>query len=214
MADLTLAAQPRDVIGKQVNRLRKVGVLPAVVYGPALTGPRSIQLDYKTFESVYAHAGLSRLIALTIGEDGQAQPVFIRDVQYNLLKRRVDHVDFYAAQMDVETTASIQVVLVGEAPIVTRGEGVISQVLNAVTVRALPRAIPAHLEIDASRIKTFNDDVRVGDLSVPDGVSIVDSPDSVVISVTRSRGEEPTAEVEAPAAAEATGEPTGGEGAS
>jgi large subunit ribosomal protein L25 len=200
MADLTLNAQPREVTGKQVKRLRRAGTVPAVVYGPAVSGPRSIQLDYKAFEAVYGAAGLSRLITLSVG-GGAGQPVFIRDVQYNLLKRRVDHVDFYAAKMDVETTAAVPVVLVGEAPVATRDEGVVTQVLTSVTVRALPRAIPAHLEVDASAIETLDDDVRVADLRLPPDVTVVDNPDAIVISVTRMRVEEPElVEAEEPAA--------------
>lgn len=199
MAELTLTAQPRDLTGKKVGRLRRAGVLPAVVYGPALAGPRSIQLDYKQFEAVYAAAGLSKLITLKIGDNGQSQPVFIRDVQYNMLRRRIDHVDLYAAKLDAETTVAVPVILVGEAPVVTRGEGVITQVLASVTVRALPQALPAHLEVDARRIATVDDDVRVADLRLPPGVAVVEPPDAIVIAVTRAAAAGATEEA-APAA--------------
>jgi large subunit ribosomal protein L25 len=208
MADLTLTAQPRDLTGKKVGRLRRAGLLPAVVYGPALPGPRSIQLDYKQFEAIYSAAGLTKLITLTIGDSDRGQPVFIRDVQYNLLRRRIDHVDFYAARMDTETTATVPVVLVGEAPVVARGEGVISQVLASVTVRALPQAIPAHLEADARRIETINDDVRVADLSLPPGVTVVEPPDAIVVSVTRAALAEAVAPAEAVEAAAPAAEAT------
>jgi large subunit ribosomal protein L25 len=208
MADLVLNARPRDIIGKQVGQLRRAGVLPAVVYGPAMPGPSSIQLDYKEFAAVYSRAGRSKLITLTIGD--QPRTVFIREVQYNMLRRRVDHVDFYAAQMDVETTVSVPVVLVGEAPISRSGDAVVNQVLETVMVRALPRAIPGHLEVDAGRIATVDDDVRVGDLSVPSGVTIVDNPEAIVVSVTRSRLATEVAEEEAVTAEEvaASQEPT------
>jgi large subunit ribosomal protein L25 len=200
MAEYTLQAQPRQITGKKVGRLRREGVVPAVVYGPALSGPQSIQLDRKAFETLYARAGLSRLVTLTV-DGGRGQPVFIRDVQYNLLRRRIDHVDFYAARMDVETTVSVPVTLVGDAPVATRGEGVVTQALTSVTLRALPRDIPPHLEIDASRIETLNDDVRIADLTLPSGVTVVDPPDTIVISVTRVSVE--VEEVAEPVAAEA-----------
>lgn len=207
MVEYTLQAQPRELIGKKVGRLRREGMLPAVVYGPALPGPRSIQLTRKEFETLYARSGLSRLVTLTV-DSGEGQPVFIRDVQYNLLKRRIDHVDFYAARMDTETTASVPIVLVGEAPVTARGEGVVTQALTSVTLRALPRAIPPHLEIDASQIATLNDDVRVGDLALPPGVTVVDPADTIIISVTRVTTEEavPAESVAAEAAAVAAAE--------
>jgi large subunit ribosomal protein L25 len=135
--------------------------------------------------------------------DGQRQSVFIRDVQYNLLRRAVDHVDFYAANLNVDTTVSVPVVLTGEAPIVARGEGVVSLVHPTVSVRALPANIPTLFEVDASRIESVDNDVRVGDLTAPAGVTIVDAPDTVIVSVSRTTVDVEVEEAAAAAAAEA-----------
>lgn len=210
MADYTLRAQPREITGKKVAQLRRAGLLPAVVYGPALPGPQSIQLDQKDFVALYTRSGLSRLVTLSVGDTEPGQQVFIRDVHYNLLKRRIDHVDFYAARMDTETTASVPVHLVGEAPVAARNEGVVTQVLTSVTLRALPHSIPAHLEIDASQIETLNDDVRIGDLALPAGVTAVDHADTIVISVTRAAGDVEPVAVETHAAELPVSTPTEG----
>lgn len=196
MADLTLNAEPRALLGKKSRRLRRSGLLPAVVYGPAVREPRALQLDARAFDTVYRAAGMTQLVDLVI--DGQRQSVFIRDVQYNLLRRAVDHVDFYAANLNVETIVAVPVVLTGEAPIVARGEGVVSLEHQTVNVRALPAHIPALFEVDASRIESVDNDVRVGDLTAPAGVTIVDDPDTVIVSVSRS-----TVDVEVEEAAEA-----------
>ena len=191
MADLTLTVQPRDIVGKKVRRLRRTGLLPAVVYGPTIAAPHSVQLDRREFEAVYHAAGTTQLVDLVFAGDGGRTTVFIRDVQYNLLKRQIDHVDFYAANLRVETTMAVPVVLAGEAPIAARGEAIVTLSHASVTVRALPTDIPAHLEADISRIETLGDDIRVADLPVPPNVTVIDSPDTVIVSVTR-----PTVEVE------------------
>jgi large subunit ribosomal protein L25 len=97
MADLSLTAQPRATVGKRVRQLRRAGRLPAVIYGPALDAPQSIQLDQQEFETVYHAAGLVKPIDLTV-VGGGSREVAIKDVQYNLLQRRVVHVDFYAGR--------------------------------------------------------------------------------------------------------------------
>lgn len=187
MADLTLSAQPRELIGKKVSQLRRVGQLPAVIYGPAIAAPQAIQLDAKQFETVYHAAGLTHVIDLAVG-DGLPTTVLIREVQYNLLKRAIDHVDFYAANLREQTIVAIPLTLVGEAPVVARGEGVLNQIHTTVRVSALPTAIPSHLEIDLSSVQTVNDDVRVSDLTAPADVTIVDSPDTVLVAVTHVAG--------------------------
>jgi large subunit ribosomal protein L25 len=207
MADLTINAQPREVVGKKVKKLRREGFVPAVVYGPAVDAPRAVQIERKAFESVYRAAGTSQLVGLAVGAERRTTPVFIRDVQYNMLKRRVDHIDFYAANLRAETTVNVPVVLTGEAPIVRRGEAILNQVVNTVAVRALPTEIPAHIEVDLAGVETLNDDIRVSDLTVPAGVTLVDSPETMIVSVTA-----PTVEVvEEPVAAEAAAEPEAAE---
>lgn len=206
MADLTITAQQRTVIGKKSRRLRRSGLLPAVVYGPAMSEPHPLQLDAREFDLLYRSAGMTQLVDLVVDGVGR-QRVFIRDIQFNLLKRQIDHVDFYAANLNVETTMAVPIVLVGEAPVAARGEGVVTLAYQTVTVRALPAEVPAHFEVDASHIETINDDVRVSQLSVPAGVTILDDPDTVVVSVTRATVEEEVAEVaEAAEGAEETAE--------
>lgn len=194
MADLTITAQQRTVIGKKSRRLRRSGLLPAVVYGPAISEPHPLQLDAREFDLLYRSAGMTQLVDLVVDGVGR-QRVFIRDIQFNLLKRQIDHVDFYAANLNVETTMAVPIVLVGEAPVAARGEGVVTLAYQTVSVRALPTEVPAHFEVDTSHIETINDDVRVSQLSVPAGVTILDDPDTVVVSVTRATIEEEVVEV-------------------
>jgi large subunit ribosomal protein L25 len=189
MSDLTINAQPRTVLGKKSRRLRREGLLPAVIYGPAVDAPQPLQLDARQFEVVYRAAGLTQLVDLVV-DGGNRQRVFIRDVQHNLLKRRIDHVDFYAANLNVETTVAVPVVLIGEAPVVARAEGVLSQPVTTVSVRALPANVPASFEVDLTQIETLNDDVRVSNLVAPEGVTLLDDPDTVLVSVTRAVVEE------------------------
>ena len=154
-----------------------------------VTGPASLQLDGKEFEAAWRAAGSTHLISLAVA-GGAATRVLIRDVQYNLLKRRIDHVDFYAADLLQETTAAVRLVLGGSAPIVERDEGMVMLVQQAVQVRALPTQIPNQITVDISGIETSSDDVRVADLPLPPGVTIMDAPETVVVAVTRDATDE------------------------
>ena len=55
MATMELTAQPRTIVGKEVKKLRRIGQVPAVVYGPGIEGVHPITLEAKEIERAYAH---------------------------------------------------------------------------------------------------------------------------------------------------------------
>ena len=59
----------------------------------------------------------------------------------------------------------------------------LSQPLRELSVEALPLEIPEHLDLDVSAL-AIGDALRVADLTVPDGVKLLDDPETVVASVT------------------------------
>ena len=73
-----MSAEPREIIGKQVSRLRREGILPAVVYGHGHES-QPIQLDAHEFETLLRHAGRHTLLDLAVG-GGKATPVLLQSV--------------------------------------------------------------------------------------------------------------------------------------
>ena len=86
--------------------------------------------------------------------------------------------------------------LIGEPAGVKEG-GVLSQVANEVHVEALPLEIPEHLDIDVSGMH-IGDTLRLTELRVPDGVTLLDDPEETVLATVTlpTRVEEPEVEVE------------------
>ena len=60
-----LAAQRREITGKDVARLRRQGILPAVLYGHG-EASEAIQVDAKAFEAMSRAAGRHALIDLKV----------------------------------------------------------------------------------------------------------------------------------------------------
>ena len=101
------------------------------------------------------------------------------------------HVDLHEGRLDQTITASVSVHLVGGALAPGVKEvGVLSQPLREVQVEALPLEVPEHIDLDVSHMAT-GDTLRVADVQVPDGVTLLDDPETVVATVTA-----PTREVE------------------
>jgi large subunit ribosomal protein L25 len=72
--------------------------------------------------------------------------------------------------------------------------GLLDFVTREVEVECLPTAIPHELKIDVSELR-IGDHLEVKDFKVPEGVTILELPDRVVVSVAHAK-----LEVEAPAA--------------
>ena len=188
MNTLTLQAKARTEVGRKTNVLRAQGQVPAVVYG-ADTEPQSITIDRNLFAKMYKAAGESSLVELVI--DGKnALHVLIHDYQTDPLRDEVTHVDFQSVDMKKEIEAEIQLKFVGESPAVKALGGTLMASLDEVKVKCLPSKLVRDIEVDISKLVTFDDAIRLSDLVIPEGVVILDDLHLTVVSVTAPRTEE------------------------
>jgi large subunit ribosomal protein L25 len=130
----------------------------------------------------------------------KVHPSVLKEFQRDLVRGVITHVDLQEVRLDQAIHATVPISLVGDAVGVKEG-GVLSQVTIEVTVEALPLEVPQHLDLDVSALG-IGDSIRLDSLKVPEGVRLLDDPDTVLASVTHAtRVEEP--EVEEPAEGEA-----------
>jgi large subunit ribosomal protein L25 len=90
--------------------------------------------------------------------------------------------------------------------------GVLAQVTNEVHVEALPLEVPQHLEADVSELR-IGDAVRLSELRFPEGVTLLDDPETVIATVTVPMREVEPEAVEGEEAAEGEAPEEGAEGA-
>lgn len=180
---IELNAEVRTAVGSGVNALRRSGKVPAVVYGHRLP-TKAIQLDAREVTNILRKAGRNTLISLNIaGADGP-QMVLTREIQRDPIRRTIQHIDFYAVSMSEKLTASIRVVCLGEPEDVRSGIGVLLQERDTLEIECLPQDLIESVTIDISRMKV-DDVVRVKDVIVPPGITLLDDPDEEVVRVTR-----------------------------
>src|SRR5688572_24766026 len=104
MQKITLQAQSRAIIGRQVKSLRSEGLVPGVIYGHGFD-PLSLQVNYKDFEKAYKQAGQSTVVYLDLG--GTNYPTIIQDVTMDPVSDKFLHADFYKVRLDEKITAHI-----------------------------------------------------------------------------------------------------------
>ena len=181
MAEITLPAHSGRTTGSRPsNRLRGEGKVPATVYGLGGTAV-SVSVDWRELRhALTTEAGMNALINLEI--DGHASELtIVKEMQRHPIKRSVLHVDFLRVSRDVAIEVEVPIVLEGEAEQVLREGGLVEQALFHLTVSAKPGSIPNELTLDISGL-TIGESLRVGDLTLPEGVETdVDAEEAVVI---------------------------------
>lgn len=195
--ELKLVAERREGSGKGVARkLRAVGRVPAVVYGQGIE-PASVSVDAKELYHVLHAGGANVLLDLIV--DGKPQLALARDVQRDHIRNRFVHVDFLAVSRTEKITIAIPVQVNGESVGVKAG-GVLEHHLWEIQAECLPGDVPDAIEADISEL-AVGDSLKVSDLPVPSGVTILSAEDELVLAVVPPQARE-VEEVEAAEGAE------------
>lgn len=189
METLTLQAQPRDILGKQVKKLRMHSKLPIILYGKGIDS-RPLIVDLNEFTKIFKQAGSSTLVNLQV--EGQKSPVkvLIHEPQHHATNDKIIHADLYQVNMTQKIRTEIPLEFVGEAPAVTDLEGNLITNRDNIEVECLPDALVPSIEVDISVLKTFDDNIHVSDIKIPEGIEVLTDKEEVVALVTEPRSEE------------------------
>ncbi|RME97349.1 MAG: 50S ribosomal protein L25 [Chloroflexi bacterium] len=188
MDTLELKAEVRQTGKGHAKNLRKQGLVPVVMYGQG-TDADLLQIDARSLTRVMDEAGTHQLVALKVG---RKRPVMAlaREIQRDSITRQYLHVDFFKVKMDEKVTASVPLEMVGEAPAVADLGGVLTQGLDQLEIECLPNDLVSSIEVNIENLKEFNDSITVADLAVPEAITILSDPSSMVVKIEAPRKEE------------------------
>jgi large subunit ribosomal protein L25 len=177
---VTLSAAARSDTGKgAARRLRREGLIPAVVYGH---GEESTHLSLNADEVEHLLGRISAgttVIGLEVGNK-KARNVLIREVQRHPFRPIILHIDFFQIREDEKIRVAIPVHLEGMAEGVEAG-GILQQIRHEIQVECLPGDIPEGFHIDVTAL-VVGDSLHIGDLD-SGGVAVLEDPDLTVCTV-------------------------------
>lgn len=211
---MELKANTRQLVGKRSRRLNREGKLAAVVYGHS-TSATPLVLDRLEFQKVFVKSGRTHLVDLVV-DGARTEKVLVREIQTHPRRQGPIHVDFYQVNLEEKIRVEVPVHLVGESAAVKRGDADILQPIHALEIECLPTSIPEHFEVDLTPLAEIDDGLRVSELDVPKGVTVLADPDELVVKIVHKRElkiEEEVPVAEAAVAAEGEAAPAEGEGA-
>ena len=196
---ISLKVEPRKIVGKKVKILRHQGIIPAVVYGQGKKAT-SVSVAAKEFDAAYRRAGTSSLIELDVGKNKVS--VLSHEPQYDPVNGRPIHVDFYEVRMDKKIKTEVPLRFVGQSEAVELLDGTLVTPRDNVEVECLPNDLVHEIAVDITALKTFENQIKVGNLRPPNGIEIITDSDEAVALVEPPRSEEELAELDTSAADE------------
>lgn len=179
--EVNIKAGKREKTGSsEARRLRRQGKIPAVVYGHGKAAT-PLTVDAHDMSMHVHHTGL-----LELNIDGRKKPVnaVINDVQYDVLRDAVRHVDFQEVRASERVTAFIPVHSHGEAAGEQVG-GNLNQHIYELEIECPANQLPESIDVDVSELQLDNS-ISVKDLPLPSEATPQVDPEDVVFTVELS----------------------------
>jgi large subunit ribosomal protein L25 len=177
MQEITLEAEVRHQTGKG-RALRRMGKVPGIFY---LHGEENITIAVPERSlHQFIHSAETHIINLKLN-DGRMKSCILREIQFDPVTDRPQHVDFQGVRADERLTIEVPIIIAGGTPQGVKDGGVLQHVMHKLRISCLPKDIPEHIEVNAEQL-AINHSIHVRELTVPN-VTILDSQDATVVAV-------------------------------
>jgi len=175
---LVLEAMIREQTGsKAAVRLRKKGRIPAIIYGHKKQ-PLAISLDAHDFTEGLHHG--HRLMDIKVGKS--TEKMIVKDIQYDHLGRNLIHVDLMRVNIAEKIKVTVPVELKGTATAKgTHEGGIIEGHADHLEVECRATDIPEVIVVSVKDVGV-SDALHAKDIKLPDGVKLVSSPDTLLVT--------------------------------
>lgn len=175
----TLEAKTRDVRGsRRVERLRRQGSLPAVIYGHK-EAVISLTVETEAVRNVIRRG----LRVVDVEHGGKTDKCLIREVQWDAIGKEIIHVDFTRVSADERIRVTVPIMLRGTAPGLNAG-GVLDQPMHELEIECLAIRVPDAIRVNVGELQ-LEQAIHLKDVALPEGVKAFGDPDGVVIQVVK-----------------------------
>ena len=180
----TLKAEKRDMSTK-AKKLRREGYVTGNVFGREIEGSIPVKMGKRDVERFMKTCTKGSQVMLDL--EGQMMDVLVKEIDFDSMKNQVDEIDFQALVSGEKVHSVAEVILLNHEK---RTEGVVEQMLQEISYKAVPAALVEKVEIDVSDLKV-GDSIKVKDLPIAadkDAMnSMITDPETTVVVVAQPR---------------------------
>lgn len=181
MEEMLVKAQVRERTGKEsARKVRSQGLVPGVLYGHGIE-PVHLAISEKDIRKIVVNE--AKLLTVQIEGKKAKEKVIVKDLDIDSVKDSFLHIDLQRIRMDEKISAFVPILVAKEEISVgLKAGGVLQHGIREVEVECLPADLPSHIEVDISKME-IGDTIRVEDLSIPDGVTIISPGEELVLTI-------------------------------
>ena len=174
----TLKVQKRDMETK-AKKLRREGFITGNLFGKEIEG--SIPLKIERLEAERTLRGCMKGTQIMLDVEGKMYDVLIKEIDFDATKNQTLEIDFQALVSNEKVHSVAEVILLGQDDVQA---GVVQQMLQEVTYKALPADLVDKIKVDVSRMKV-GETLKVKDLDIAKNpaIDLHTSPEATVATV-------------------------------
>ena len=175
----TLKAEKRDMLTK-AKKLRREGYVTGNIYGREMKESIPLQITKADAEKILRSEGKGSQVMLEVA--GETYDALIKEIDYDSLRGQLLEIDFQALVSNEKVHSVAEVILLGQDDVQT---GVVQQMLQEISFKALPAALVEKVEVDVGPLKV-GDTIRVADLPIAKDkdVDLMTDLDATVVTIT------------------------------
>lgn len=182
LKEVNLDVEIREDSGKnKVKKLRKMGKIPAIIYGGDLpTLPISVlSEDFK--ELLKKHIHENTIFFLKVKEGEKPKPVLIQDYQINPVTNEIIHIDFIRIDMEKPVKVKVPIEFIG-TPVGVKQGGFQDVHLREIQIETKPKDIPEKLTLDISKLE-IGEYIKAGKVPMPENCKLIENPENMIIRI-------------------------------
>jgi len=175
VSEIKLVATARTEFGKgAARRLRRAHQIPAVLYGH---GSDPLHVALPGHDTMLAVKQANALFSIEL--DGKSQLAIVKDIQRDVVKNVIEHVDLLIVKKGEKVSVEVPVHVVGES-----APGTIHLVeTQSLALEAEATHLPQNVEVSIEGLEA-GASITAGDVELPKGATLVTDAEAVVVNVT------------------------------
>lgn len=162
------------------KKIRKMGYVPGVVYGPGIDRNVDVQVKAKEINRFLKRNSTSVKTRIKVRE--KELTCVIKNIQYEPATNKPIHIDFYVSSEDKPVKVKVSLRFKGKQQL-TRKDLVLNILQNEIEVQGLLKDLPEFVDVDVSQIAAGSV-ITVGDIVLPEGIKLLSPKDEVIASVS------------------------------
>jgi large subunit ribosomal protein L25 len=181
MSQTKLQAETRTEFGKgAARRVRRAGRIPAVMYGH---GTEPVHISLPGHATMLALKVQNALLDLEIA--GADQLALVKDVQRDVVRGHIEHVDLVVIRRGEKVTVDVRVHVEGEAA----PDTMVNLEAQTIELEALATNIPEQVTVDVRGLQAGTQ-IHASDLKLPEGATLSADPELLIVNVTQAQSAE------------------------